>query len=74
MTIQYQDRGGPGVQIEGVRRPIEHFQYSPDGKYYVFVANYEGNNTDVYYSTIKGTQSTRLTYDKGKDFDPAWRP
>jgi Tol biopolymer transport system component len=74
MRILYADRGGPGVQIKGVLRPIEHFDYSPDGLWYAFVAKYEGENKDIYYSTTLGEQSTRLTFDRDRDFDPAWRP
>jgi serine/threonine protein kinase/Tol biopolymer transport system component len=74
MKILYENRGKAGDPVKGIKRPIEHFQYSPDGKWYAFEAKYEGNNIDIYYSPISGETQTQLTHDPGRDFDPAWRP
>jgi Tol biopolymer transport system component len=74
MRILYEERDGPGILIQGLQRPIEHFQYSPDGQWYVFEAKYVGEDTNIYYSLISGDKQTQLTHDPGKDFDPAWRP
>ena len=33
-----------------------------------------GQNKDILYMTVTGANRTRVTTDKGLDFDPAWRP
>ncbi|MGZ6316506.1 MAG: TolB family protein, partial [Anaerolineales bacterium] len=75
MTIPYENRditGGNQIQIKPL--PVENIHYSPDGKWFVFEGKGPNNNLDIFYSTITGTERTRLTTDPGYDFDPAWRP
>jgi TolB protein len=53
---------------------IENMEYSPDGFWLVYEGDETGKNNDIYYTTVTGANRTRLTFDAGLDFDPAWRP
>jgi Tol biopolymer transport system component/serine/threonine protein kinase len=54
--------------------PVEDVDYSPDGFWFVFEGEEAGQNKDILYMTVTGANRTRVTTDKGLDFDPAWRP
>jgi serine/threonine protein kinase len=53
---------------------VENIEYSPDGFWLVYEGDETGKNNDIYYMTVTGASRTRLTFDAGLDFDPAWRP
>jgi Tol biopolymer transport system component len=53
---------------------IEDVEYSPDGFSLLYEGESESENNDIFYMTVTGANSTRVTTDKGLDFDPAWRP
>jgi serine/threonine protein kinase/Tol biopolymer transport system component len=54
--------------------PVEDASYSPDGFWFVYEGEEAGENKDILYMTVTGANRTRITTDKGLDFDPAWRP
>ncbi len=47
---------------------------SPDGQWVAYSSNPDGVNHDIYYVNNGGAQLTRVTFDAGLDFDPAWQP
>lgn len=53
---------------------IEDMEYSPDGFWLIFESEEAGENKDIAYMTVTGANRVRLTFDKGMDFDPTWRP
>jgi Tol biopolymer transport system component len=53
---------------------IEDVEYSPDGFYLLYEGESSDENNDIYYMTVTGANSIRITADEGLDFDPAWRP
>ena len=53
---------------------IENVNYSPDGALIAFEGGDTGENNDIFYITIEGTDRVRITTDPGLDFNPAWRP
>jgi len=67
----------PGSSDTGTRiqaqPPVVDVQVSPDGFWLAFESS-DGQNTDIYRTTISGSDRTRLTSDTGLDFDPAWQP
>ncbi len=63
---------GSNLQVKVL--PIEDVNYSPDGFWFAFEGEEAGENKDILYMTVTGANRTRITTDKGLDFDPAWRP
>jgi len=75
MRVSGTDRSaeqGAGLDIKQL--PVEDLTYSPDGFWLAFEGEDVGENKDILYMTITGANRTRVTSDKGLDFDPAWRP
>ncbi len=54
--------------------PVEDADFSPDGFWLAFEGEEAGENKEIMYMTVTGANRTRVTDDKGLDFDPAWRP
>jgi serine/threonine protein kinase/Tol biopolymer transport system component len=52
----------------------EDVEYSPDGFHLLYEGEANDENNDIYYMTVTGANSIRITTDEGLDFDPAWRP
>ncbi len=63
---------GSSLQINAL--PVEDANYSPDGFWIAYEGEETGENKDILYMTVTGANRTRVTSDKGLDFDPAWRP
>ncbi|GAB4539914.1 MAG: hypothetical protein Fur002_05810 [Anaerolineales bacterium] len=75
MRISGVDRSAEqGVGLNIKQLPVEDLTYSPDGFWLAFEGEDVGENKDILYMTITGANRTRVTSDKGLDFDPAWRP
>jgi eukaryotic-like serine/threonine-protein kinase len=81
VAIQAHDRwresSAPMQIVTLTSAPGREFQpsFSPDGKRVVYSASGEsGENIDVYWQTIGGSQPVRLTTDKAQDLSPAWSP
>ena len=55
-------------------KPIDDLTFSSDGFWVIFEGEYTGENIDIVYTTINGTNRTRITEDPAIDYDPAWRP
>jgi WD40 repeat protein len=75
MSISAVDRSaeqGTFLQLNVVS--IEDVDYSPDGFYLLYEGEGGDENNDIFYMTVTGATTTRITTDKGLDFDPAWRP
>ncbi|MDD2921521.1 MAG: hypothetical protein PHQ36_04475, partial [Anaerolineales bacterium] len=75
MRISAVDRSveqGSSLQIKTL--PVEDASYSPDGFWIVYEGEEAGENKDIIYMTVTGANRTRVTFDKGLDFDPVWRP
>jgi Tol biopolymer transport system component len=53
---------------------VEDVNYSPDGFWFAFEGEEAGENKEIFYMTVTGANQTRVTDDKGLDFDPVWRP
>jgi serine/threonine protein kinase/Tol biopolymer transport system component len=53
---------------------IEDVEYSPDGFYLLYEGQGSDEKKDIFYMTVTGANNTRITNDKGLDFDPTWRP
>jgi serine/threonine protein kinase len=53
---------------------IEDVEFSPDGFRLLYEGEEDGDNNDIFYMTVTGANSIRLTTDPGLDFDPTWRP
>lgn len=73
MSIDYENRGGEGVDVDATPLPVRDVDYSEDGLLLAFEGK-DGNNRDIYLMTASGDSRTRLTTDPGNDIDPAWRP
>lgn len=54
--------------------PVEDVDYSPDGFWLVYEGEESGQEKDIMIMTVTGSNRTRVTTDKGLDFDPVWRP
>jgi Tol biopolymer transport system component len=75
MRISSTDRSvQQGTPLLGSTVSIENVEYSPDGFWLLYEGDETGKNNDIYYMTVTGASRTRLTFDEGLDFDPAWRP
>jgi Tol biopolymer transport system component len=75
MSVSASDRSaeqGSVVQLNVIS--IEDVEYSPDGFRLLYEGEGEGENNDIFYMTVTGANSIRITTDKGLDFDPTWRP
>jgi serine/threonine protein kinase len=75
MTISSTDRTvqqGKLVPLNVIT--IENADYSPDGLFLAYEGGETGENNDIFYMDITGTNITRVTTDLGLDFQPAWRP
>jgi serine/threonine protein kinase/Tol biopolymer transport system component len=75
MSISATDRSveqGTFLQLNVIS--IEDVDYSPDGFYLLYEGEGGDENNDILYMTVTGANSTRITTDKGLDFDPTWRP
>lgn len=66
------DRAGQHP-VQLTTHPASEFspQFSPDGKWLAFSANYD-NNTDVYVVSVEGGQPRRLTWHPGQDIVRGW--
>ena len=53
---------------------IEDVEYSSDGFHLLYEGEGGNEKKDIFYMTVTGANNTRITTDKGMDFDPAWRP
>jgi len=53
---------------------IENVHYSPDGSLLVYEGGESGENNDIFYISLAGTEPIRVTTDTRLDFNPAWRP
>jgi serine/threonine protein kinase/Tol biopolymer transport system component len=53
---------------------IEDVDYSPDGFSLLYEGEAQSENNDIFYMTVTGANSIRITTDIGLDFDPTWRP
>jgi len=73
MSINYENRGGEGVDVDAAPLPVSDVDYSNDGFWLAFEGK-DGDNRDIYLMTVTGASRTQLTTDPGNDFDPAWRP
>ncbi len=67
-TFRIPAKGQPDVG------PIAQVSISPDGSWLAFEGWPEGQNHDIYLTSINGANRIRLTTDKDFDFGPAWRP
>jgi TolB protein len=75
MSIPYEQRGSSlTAQFPVFPLPVEHAQFSPDGKWIVYAGQTTPINPDVFFTPANGGERIRLTTDPGQDFDPAWRP
>jgi eukaryotic-like serine/threonine-protein kinase len=66
------EAGTPEFRISDVR-PALNAEYSKDGYWLVFEGLSDGD-TELFRMMTNGSSVTRLTNQKGKDFDPTWRP
>jgi serine/threonine protein kinase len=74
-TVSAADRSvEQGTLFETAVISIEDVDFSPDGFYLLYEGEDKVENNDIYYMTVTGANSVRVTTDKGLDFDPAWRP
>ena len=73
MSIRYEDRGNEGVDLGADPLPVQDVDYSEDGFWLVFEGK-DGDNRDIYITTVAGASRTQLTTDPSYDFDPVWRP
>lgn len=53
---------------------IENVHYSPDGSLLVYEGGESGENNDIFYINLAGTEPVRITTDPSLDFNPVWRP
>lgn len=75
MSIRYQNRvASAPTRLDLGTLPIEHAAISSDGLWLAVQGRDVSGNTDIYYMAVTGAESTRLTNNKGQDFDPVWRP
>ncbi len=77
--LSYEDRGKnkefriPPIGAEEMG-PIVDLALSPDGQWFLYESWPDGMNHDIYMISIDGTNRRRLTTDKDRDFNPAWKP
>lgn len=75
MSVQYQKQGSAApTRLNLGAPPIEHAAVSSDGIWLAVQERDSRGNIDIYYMTVTGAESVRLTSNKGQNFDPAWRP
>ncbi len=78
VSLRYEDRGTDQaipLPIPSDQLPMVDVDFSPDGFWIAFESWPGGSpNQDIYIATGTGANRTRLTTDKGYDFDPVWRP
>jgi serine/threonine protein kinase/Tol biopolymer transport system component len=53
---------------------IENVHFSSDGSLIAYEGGDSGDNSDIFYMTLAGTNRIRITTDPSLDFNPAWRP
>jgi len=73
MSINYENRGGEGVDVDADPLPVSDVDYSEDGFLLAFEGK-DGDNRDIYLMNVTGVSRIQLTTDPGNDFDPVWRP
>lgn len=75
MTISSTDRTiQQGTRLLYNVITIENARYSPDGLFLVYEGGESGENNDIFYMDVAGTNITRVTTDPSLDFQPVWRP
>jgi eukaryotic-like serine/threonine-protein kinase len=75
MSMLYVNRAiDSAVKVPLNPLPAVNLHFSPDGSWLVFEGMSDIKNQDIFYTTLTGSQRTRLTMDPGADFQPAWRP
>jgi TolB protein len=75
MTISSTDRSvQQGTPLRFNIITIENVDYSPDGLFLTYEGGETGENNDIFYMDLAGTNRTRVTSDPSLDFHPAWRP
>jgi len=75
MSVPYSEAGNAAaIRLNMGRLPVERVSVSPDGFWIAFQGMEEGQDLDIFFMTVTGTDRTRLTLDPARDFDPAWRP
>jgi Tol biopolymer transport system component len=75
MNASFEDRGSGGARQDFGRLPIQKVHFSADGLWLIFEGEDEEGNRDIFIMlAADGGNRTRLTTDRGMDFDPAWRP
>lgn len=75
MTISSTDRSvQQGTLLKLNVITIENANYSPDGLFLTYEGGESGQNNDIFYMDIAGTNTTRVTTDPSLDFQPTWRP
>jgi len=75
LSISSTDRSveqGAALQLNIIS--IEDVEYSPDGFSLLYEGEEDDENNDIFYMTVTGANSIRITNDLGLDFDPTWRP
>lgn len=65
--------GGAARRLTSFQGETSHPQFSPDGKWIAFSAEYAGN-TDVYVVPATGGEPRRLTWHPGNDVAQGWTP
>jgi Tol biopolymer transport system component len=74
MSIRFEDRDTKTPSRLQLAPPIEDVQFSADGLWVAFEGVVELGNYDIFFSSVDGSDLTRLTSDPAEEFDPAWRP
>ncbi|RZS97168.1 S41 family peptidase [Cecembia calidifontis] len=65
--------GGDAIRLTSNEGAENLPNFSPDGKYIAFTAQYDGN-TDVYVIPVEGGEPKRLTWHPGADLVTGWTP
>ncbi|MHB0754201.1 S41 family peptidase [Polaribacter sp. M15] len=65
--------GGNAVRLTSDEGYETNPQFSNDGKWVAFTAQYDGN-TDVFVVSVNGGEPKRLTYHPGSDIVQSWTP
>jgi len=65
--------GGDAVRITSFQGQETNPEFSPDGRWLAFSAQY-GGNTDVYVVPAEGGEPRRLTWHPGADIVTGWTP
>ncbi len=77
--LSYEDRGKskefriPPLGAEEMGPIVDPF-ISPDGQWFIYESWPDGTNHDIFMISIDGSNRRRLTTDKDRDFNPAWKP